>query len=98
MTDQPIDLNTALSFVKSNDPKYKKIPGINQPLDYIPSQTLLYKVDTAAALKHGVIQPADSALMLSEMTIDLKDKEVLGKQELIVLDMLQTNNLKPTMK
>ena len=92
MTDQPIDLNTALSFVKSNDPKYKKIPGINQPLDYIPSQTLLYKVDTAAALKHGVIQPADSALMLSEMTIDLKEKEGLGKQELIVLDMLQTNN------
>lgn len=92
MTDQPIDLNTALSFVKSNDPKYKKIPGISQPLDYIPSQTLLYKVDTAAALKRGVIQPADSALMLSEMTIDLKDKEVLGKQELIVLDMLQTNN------
>jgi hypothetical protein len=48
MTDQPIDLNTALSFVKSNDPKYKKIPGINQPGLYTFA-TLLYKVDTAAA-------------------------------------------------
>jgi len=94
MTDQAIDLNTALNFVRSNDPKYKKIPGINQALDYIPSQKLIYKVDSAAALKSGVIKSEDAGLMLKEMTIDLKDKEVLGKQELIVLDMLQTNNWK----
>lgn len=94
MTDQAIDLNTALNFVRSNDPKYKQIPGISQALDYIPSQTLVYKVDTAAALKSGAIQAEDAGLMLKEMTIDLKGKEVLGKQELIVLDMLQTNNWK----
>ena len=40
MTDKSIDLKTALDFVRSNDPKFKKIPGINQELDYIPAQTL----------------------------------------------------------
>ena len=89
MMDKPIDLNTGLNFVRSNDPKFKKIPGFNQELDYIPSETLIYKVDSATAMAKGL---ADSTDMLKEMTINLKGKTALGKQELIILDMLQTNN------
>ena len=92
MTEQTIDLKTALDFVRSNDPKFKKIPGISQELDYIPSASVAYKVDSAAAYAAGVVTPADSAYLLKEMKIDLKNKEYLGKQELIILDMLQTNN------
>lgn len=29
MTDKSIDLKTALDFVRSNDPKFKKIPGVS---------------------------------------------------------------------
>ena len=94
MTEQAIDLKTALDFVRSNDPKYKKIPGINQELDYIPSQSLTYKVDSAAVMAAGVVAAGDSAHLLKEMTIDLKGKDYLGKQELIILDMLQTNDWK----
>lgn len=47
MTDKSIDLKTALDFVRSNDPKFKKIPGINQELDYIPAQTLTMGVDSS---------------------------------------------------
>lgn len=89
MTDKPIDLNTGLNFVRSNDPKFKKIPGFNQELDYIPSETLVYKVDSATVLAKGL---ADSSSVLNEMAIDLKGKTALGKQELMILDMLQTNN------
>ena len=92
MTDQAIDLGTALDFVRSNDPKFKKIPGYNQQLDYIPSQTITYQVDSAAVMAAGVISPADTAALLKQMTINLKDKDYLGKQELIILDMLRTNN------
>ncbi|MGM9760728.1 MAG: protein O-mannosyl-transferase family [Parabacteroides sp.] len=92
MTDQPIDLGTALDFVRSNDPKFKKIPGYSQQLDYIPSQTLTYQVDSAAVMAAGVISPADTAYLLKQMTINLKDKDYLGKQELAILDMLRTNN------
>lgn len=92
MTDKPVDLGTALEFVRSNDEKYKTIPGIAQKLDYIPSQKLVYKVDSVAALAAGIVTPENDSLLLKEMTIDLTGKEALGKQELIILDMLQTNN------
>ena len=88
--DKPIDLSTGLNFVRSNDPKFKKIPGFNQELDYIPSETLIYKVDSATAVAKGLA--TDSTGLLKEMTISLKGKTALGKQELMILDMLQTNN------
>ena len=92
MTDKSIDLKTALDFVRSNDPKFKKIPGINQELDYIPAQTLTMGVDSAAVMAAGVIDTANLPYLQKEMKIDLKGKDVLGKQELIILDMLQTND------
>ena len=92
MTDKSIDLKTALDFVRSNDPKFKKIPGINQELDYIPAQTLTMGVDSVAVMAAGVIDTANLPYLQKEMKIDLKGKDVLGKQELIILDMLQTND------
>ena len=92
MTDKPIDLKTALDFVRSDDEKFKTIPGISQKLDYIPSDKLIYKVDSAAVMAAGVLKPSEDSLLLKEMVIDLKGKEALGKQELMVLEMLQNNN------
>ncbi|GHU54269.1 membrane protein [Bacteroidia bacterium] len=90
--NQPMDLKVALDFVRSNDPRYKKVQGYSQPLDYVPSQTLKMKVDSAAAVNSGTISPKYVPYMVPEMTIDLTNKNYLGKQELIILDMLQTNN------
>ena len=92
LTDKPIELKTALDFVRSNDPKFKKIPGISQELDYVPTQTLVYPVDSAAVVANGALDLDYQPNMLPQLTIDLKGKEYLGKQELIILDMLQTNN------
>ncbi len=89
MTDQPIDLKTALDFVRSNDPKFKKIPGFKEELDYIPAESLIYRVDSAQAVAKGLAAPGN---VLKEMPISLKGKNALGKHELIILDMLQTNN------
>ena len=94
LTEKSIDLKTALDFVRSNDPKFKKIPGISQELDYVPTQTITYAVDSATVVAEGALDPAYLPFMQPEMTIDLKGKDVLGKQELIILDMLQTNNWK----
>ena len=92
MTDQAIDLGTALSFVRSSDPKYKKIPGVDQELDFIPASKLTLKVDSDQVIKNNVLTPNHVPYMLPEMTIDLSNKNALGKHELIILDMLQTNN------
>ncbi|MDR1357215.1 MAG: DUF2723 domain-containing protein [Tannerellaceae bacterium] len=91
-TQQPIDLNVALDFVRSDDPRYKKLPGYSQEVDYIPSKTLTYKVDSAAAVASGTVSPKYLPHLLKEMTIDLSNKNLLGKQELIILDMLRSNN------
>ena len=48
-------------------------------------------VDSAAVMAAGVIDTANLPYLQKEMKIDLKGKDVLGKQELIILDMLQTN-------
>ncbi|MDR3269011.1 MAG: DUF2723 domain-containing protein [Tannerella sp.] len=87
-----MELGTALEFVRSDDPKYKRIPGIAQELDYIPSESLVFKVDSAAVMRNGAISPDDTALLLKEMTIDLSEKRSLGKEALTILDMLYTNN------
>lgn len=94
MTDQVIDLGAALNFVRSNDPKSRKIPGVEQELDFIPTNKLTLKIDSSKVLKNNVLSPKDVPFMLKEMSIDLSGKDLLGKHELIILDMLQTNNWK----
>ena len=89
---EQVDLTTALNFVKSNDPRYKKLPEYSQDIDYIPSKKLTFKVDSAVVVGNGALDPAYRQHMLKEMQIDLNNKSMLGKQELMILDMLQTNN------
>lgn len=92
MVEDPIELGTALNFVKSNDPRYKKLPDYNQELDYIPSRKYTLKVDSAAVAGNGALDPPYRPQMLKEMQLDYTNKTTLGKQELIILDMLKTNN------
>ncbi|WP_280744636.1 MULTISPECIES: DUF2723 domain-containing protein [unclassified Parabacteroides] len=92
MMEQAIDLRTALNFVRSNDPRYKKLPEYSQEMDYIPSKKLTFQVDSAAILKNNVLSNKYLPYTLKQMEIDLSNKQMLGKQELIILDMLQTNN------
>jgi tetratricopeptide (TPR) repeat protein len=87
---QAVGLKAALEWVRSNDPKKKQVSG--QEMDYIPSQTLSYRIDSAAVVSTGTLTPKYQPYMLKEMIIDLKDKNRLGKQELMILDMLQNNN------
>ncbi|MDR2765518.1 MAG: DUF2723 domain-containing protein [Tannerella sp.] len=89
-----VDLGTALEFVQSDDSKYKRLPGIGQNIDYIPSETLIYKVDSAAVAQHNAICPEDREDLLKEMVIDISGKTGLGKEALTILDMLHTNNWK----
>ncbi|MDR1675620.1 MAG: tetratricopeptide repeat protein [Tannerella sp.] len=87
-----VDLSTALKFVQSDSLKYKKLPGIGQNIDHIPSETVVYKVDSAAVMRHNAICPEDREHLLKEMVIDLSGKNSLGKEALTILDMLHTNN------
>ena len=69
LTQDAIELNTALDFIRSDDPRYKKIPGYNQELDYIPSETLISRVYSLAGAK---ALEGDTACLLKAMIIGLK--------------------------
>ena len=91
-TENPIELGQALDWIRSDDPRYKRLPNIAQDLDYIPSDKIIYKVDSAAVMRNHAINPADAHLMVKEMLIDLSDKDAIGKEAITILDMLNTNN------
>ncbi|MDR1779809.1 MAG: DUF2723 domain-containing protein [Tannerella sp.] len=92
-----VDLQTALTFVESEDPKYKRIRGYAGDVDYIPSEKILYKVDTEAVIANNVLNPVDTGRILKEMLIDLSGKTAIGKEAITILDMLNTNNWKRPM-
>ncbi|MDF9830987.1 DUF2723 domain-containing protein [Parabacteroides sp. PF5-6] len=87
-----VNLRAALNFARSDNPETKKTPFSDQEIDHIPTQRLLLPIDKEAVVRHGIVKPEDAAQILDTMVIDLSDKEALGKQELIILDMLQANN------
>ncbi|MDR1601319.1 MAG: DUF2723 domain-containing protein [Tannerella sp.] len=89
-----VDLGTALTFVRSDDPKYKRIPGYPMQVDYIPSNKIVYAVDSATVVNNHAISPDDSSRLLKEMVLDLSGRNELGKEALTILDMLHTNNWK----
>ena len=83
-----IDLKAALDFVRSNDPATKKLSGYSQELTFIPSDKLSFRIDSVAAKKVNT----DAPELAKSMEINLEGKVALIKNDLIVLDMLQTNN------
>ncbi len=92
LTDQPVEVNTALKFARSTDPRYKQIPGYPDTLDIIPSQHLFLTVDSASVVSGGIL-PADSAYLIpSRLDFDFSHKPALGKNEMMVLEILSGAN------
>jgi hypothetical protein len=89
-----VDLGVALDFVRSSDPRYKLKTGGPQSLDYIPSEKIVYKIDSAAVMQNKAICPEDVPFLPQEITIDLSGKTAIGKEALTILDMIHTNNWK----
>ena len=88
-----IPVRTALDFVASDDPKLKEIPGVASGIDYIPVDRLYLEYDPEKLIREGKLYPSDTAYMTTPgvMNLDFSDKSYLGKQELIILDMLDKN-------
>lgn len=90
-TDQPINIGTALNFVKNNDPKTQISYG-NNMLDYLPSSKLTLKVDSANVVKNRTVNPEYEPYIVDEININFEGKNTITKVDAITLDMLNTNN------
>ncbi|MGL4410974.1 MAG: protein O-mannosyl-transferase family [Bacteroidales bacterium] len=87
---EALDVKTALDIVYSEDERFKRIPGYEGRMDFIPATELSLKVDKQAAIKYGAASANDS--IEDNVLISLKGKSYIGKHELAIIDMLETNN------
>lgn len=93
MLKDTVDVRTALAYAASDDPAHKKLPDIAQDIDHIPTDKLKIPYNTQELIAKGAIYPTDTAyIQKPEMFFDFTQKRYLGKQELIILNMLANNN------
>jgi hypothetical protein len=85
-----VELKKALEFVKDDNPLTKLEQADNA--SYIPSKKLFMVVDKAAVIRNKAVDPADYDKIVDTLKIDLSSKHYITKDELMILDMIATNN------
>lgn len=86
------NLKDVMEFVGSDHPNTKLRSSYNNELvDYIPARHVYLPVDSAKVIANGTVRPEDAGEILKQVDITLK-KNNLNKSELMVLDILATNN------
>lgn len=94
LTEDSISLNMALEWVKTDDEKYKKVPGYNENIDFIPAEKLFYNVDTSLLAENKYLTGKYLNMTLPQLKVDLTGKNYLGKHELMILEMINENKWK----
>jgi len=87
-----VELQKALDFVKDENPRTK----LEQAdfAAYIPSKKLFMVVDKAAVIRNKVVEPKDYDKIVDTLVINLGSKNYITKDELMILDMIASNNWK----
>ncbi|MDD4922411.1 MAG: DUF2723 domain-containing protein, partial [Bacteroidales bacterium] len=94
LTDDSISLDMALKWIETNDKRYKEIPGYDEPIDFIPSEKIFMNIDGSEVIKNKYLEPAFANKIVPQLHFNLAGKSYLGKQELMILEMLQENKWK----
>lgn len=88
------NLREVMEFVASDLPQTKlKEAGMSEAIDYIPTRTLFLPIDSAQVIANGTVKPEDADKIVKELEINLKSS-ALNKSELMLLDIVSTNNWK----
>ena len=94
LTDDSISLDMAMQWIETDDPRYKQIPGYDEKFDFIPSNKIYMDINASQVMKNKYLEPKYADKIVPQLHIDLGDKTYLGKQELMILEMLRENNWK----
>ena len=87
---ETVGLKEAVDFIKDDNPATKLQQADNA--SYIPKKILSFKVDKEAVIKNNVVRPEDYDKIVDTITIDLSGKNYVSKDEMMILDLLATNN------
>lgn len=94
LTEDSLNLVEALEWVKTDDPRYKRIPGYSDQLDFIPTDKLYLNVDKVVVMQNNYLDAKYEPFIVPQLKINLSGRDYLGKESLMILEMLKTNNWK----
>ena len=87
---ETVGLKEAISFV-ADDNKATKLQQADYAA-YIPKKKIAFKVDKQKVIENNVVAPQDYDKIVDEIIIDLTGKNYLSKDEMMILDLLATND------
>lgn len=85
-----VELKQALDFVKDENPRTKLEQA--EGAAYIPSKKLYMVVDKEAVIRNKAVNPQDYDKIVDTLKIDFGSRHYITKDELMLLDMIATNN------
>lgn len=85
-----VGLKEAINFIANENPATKLQQADNAA--YIPKKILSFKIDKEAVIRNKVVRPEDYDKIVDTITIDLTDRNYITKDEMMILDLLATNN------
>ncbi len=86
-----VDLKKAINFVASDDPKTKQVPEYAGYLEYLPSKQFSLPADSLKIIQRGIVSEDAAHLLSKQVDINL-NKEMILKNELMILDLLSNND------
>ena len=88
-----VDLRDFIGFIKSSDPRTFATMENGRVIKFFPSKKIKLVVDTAACFRSGIVPAYMRKMMVDTIYWTIKSN-VLYKNDLILLDLIATNNWK----
>ncbi len=89
-SERPEELHRAMSYLYEDDARHKVLSYKQQPLDCLPTQTLQLDIDTEAVRQSPCIHLQAGDSILPRLSVSLKNKRYLMRQEIAQLSMLDS--------
>jgi hypothetical protein len=87
---ESIGLKEAVDFISDDNPATKLQQADNAA--FLPKKVLHFKIDKEAVIRNKVVKPEDYDKIVDTITIDLSNRGYIPKDEMMILDLLATNN------
>lgn len=87
------NIKDVIAFIRSNDPRAMVRTQSGGEVNFAPTKKFSIPVDSAFAVKSGMISEREAAMMVKSVDFEL-DKNYILKNELMILDLLATNDWK----
>jgi hypothetical protein len=89
--DGYVDLKEAIKFLASDNIRTKTIPGYQGTFEYLPSKSFAVFADSAKIMEKNMVSERYAHLIDTVITFSI-NKEMIVKNELMVLDLLANND------